>query len=108
MPRRAIYQRLLASDPDAVRANRRAQYRRHKDKETADHKKWAQRPDVAQRRSAEIAARLASDPQAALRKVAKDILSRSMGVSQTALPEALVEAECTRLLLRRALKAHHG
>lgn len=104
MPRKAIYQRLIKADPDAVKADRRAQYARHRDKEAANHKKWAQRPEIAERRRKECSKYLSENPEAALKKTAKNILSRTMCVSNTVLPEPLVEAECLRLLLRRAIK----
>lgn len=103
MPRRAIYQRDKAKDPQKVKAQRRAQHERHKEREKRRHLEWSRQPDVAERRRREHAARMA-DPEIRLMKCAKDILSRATGLSQRVLPAALVAAEMERLRLNRAIK----
>jgi hypothetical protein len=104
MPRKAIYARLKASDPDKVKRDRRAQYLRHKEAEKAAHLTWSRQPHVAERRKERQNRRKRKDATLRTRLDAKGILARSLGCSQKILPADLVDLKVAALLLNRAIK----
>lgn len=93
-----------AANPEKYRAARRASYHANKEKEREQHRRWAQKPEVAEYRKERMRSRLA-DPEVRDRKHAKDIITRSLGVSAKLVPREIVEIKVEDMRLRRLLKA---
>jgi hypothetical protein len=102
---RKIYKkRFRERNPEKLKEARRAEYEKNREKEKRDHLKWSQKPDVILRRVERQKAAYQADPERLLKKIAKNILSRTMKVSESVLPADLVSVEMERLRLNRLIK----
>ena len=92
------------ANPEKYRAARRSDYQKYKDREKEQHLRWSRIPEVAERRRRRRKELLEANPDRRDAKIAKDVLSRSLGVSQKALPPDLVALKVIDMRLRRLLK----
>lgn len=95
-----------AQNPEKYRDERKQNYQKYKEREREQHLRWSRIPEVAERRRKKNRERYEADPALKDIKAAKDILSRSLGVSQKVLPPDLVALKVIDMRLRRLLKRH--
>jgi hypothetical protein len=96
------------AEPEKVRAERKASYLKHKEKEKKQHLEWSRRPEVSKKRLKYQADLKKNNPAFRDLQLAKGIIARALGISQKIIPLEVAGAKAALLRLDRAVHPNDG